>query len=118
MIELLNYAEREKLKQYNDPYLAAYARYHRFLESLYGELEVIRAADFTPTFVEYQDWLNRFPGWSCGHLKQNHCAWKPEYLAMERPMNVLYEQEAAKHASQGKRKPKPAASQSRNQDGP
>lgn len=105
MIELLDYEACENLKSKGDPRLATFARYHRFLSSVYGpHAPFSKPENIKPSFEEYQDWQRRFPGWSYGAMSPRHAAWKPEYATIELPMNRFYEQGAVTHASRRKGK--------------
>lgn len=87
LAKVLNYEEREELKQKGESDLA---RYHRFIESFCPEdCDGVRyvPADFELSFDLYCEWLREFPGWSCDPLIPRHSAWKPKYYLRELPMN-------------------------------
>lgn len=90
IIKLLDYSQRELLKSYwglqPDVFivLCNWAHYHRFLDTIFSD-------QFPgPSFLEYIEWKNEYPGWSFAKLTPSHVAWNSKYEGTRLPMNQHY----------------------------
>lgn len=91
-MKVLDYGEREALKESGRQEDIDWSHWHRFLSSLYGDGVEVNLQTVSPSFEEYKEWKLKFPGWSMGKLSRRHAAWNPSYNSTELPMNVFLEE--------------------------
>lgn len=104
-MKILNYGEREALKQSDDE-SATLARYHRFIGDLVGASGVeIDDADIPISYEDYKQLMNDYPGWSYGRIYPRSTRWKREYWDNPPKMNTLYDEAEKKRKFYWKKYP-------------